>query len=316
MTDWGKVLPIAVWAVLLLAGCPEGDEPSDDDTAADDDDTGDDDTSADDDDSSAAGDDDSAGDDDDPPLAELIVGCPDTTEDVYVWPDYLPPWGEEVVGDPVRCAVGEELDVMEVADRLVAAGVDGIAPWSGVRTYLIAYRTTRWEGADGEGVEGMGTARVYLPDTLIQGGPRPVVVLGHDAVGIGDTCAPTHVATHADAMALPWVGRGFSVIAPDYAGLGNAGLPGYRHTADTAHSALDADRALRKAVVDGALGPGSIHVGIDQGGGAALGAHALAPCPGTGTSPWNPNLRPRCRSSAALVGANPYFRARCWPSAE
>jgi len=263
-------------AASLLVGCP-GDDDDDDDTAADDDTTAsDDDTTAGDDDTTAGDDDTTAGDDDsadvDPPLADLAIGCPDTQADVYVWPDYMSPWNDDVLGQPVTCYEDEAFDVLELADRLADAGIEGVDPWSGARTYLIAYRTTRWEGE-----EGVGTARVYLPDTLIQGGPRPVVVVGHRTVGLADTCTPSFDARWADAMALVWVGRGFSVIAPDLAGMGNEGTPGFRHTADTAHSTIDAARALRQAVADGSLAPGAVYLGIGQGGGAALGAHALTP---------------------------------------
>ncbi|MCP5112947.1 MAG: hypothetical protein GY953_19140 [bacterium] len=55
-----------------------------------------------------------------PPTPELTIACTDAVEDVYVTPDDLPPWGPSVLGDVVRCAVGSEMSVAEVDQRLQA----------------------------------------------------------------------------------------------------------------------------------------------------------------------------------------------------
>ncbi len=268
----------AAWlAVLLWAGCVttgDDDAAGDDDTA--DDDVGDDDSGADDD----AGDDDSgdddSGDDDSgdddtapPPLPELEIACTDALEDVYVTPGGLPPWGPSVLGDVVRCAEEDVLTPGQVQSRIDLAGVAGVQAFAGVKIVKIAYRTTRWTGQ-----EGVGTARVYLPDTHHADGPLPVVVATHGTTGLADVCAPSLYQTASDYLALPFAGQGFAVVAPDYAGLGNEGIQGYGDNADTAHSTLDAARALRGMVTPGSLGSGVIVEGHSQGGGAALSAHA------------------------------------------
>jgi len=205
-----------------------------------------------------------------PPLPAIDVECIDAINDVYVTPSGLPPWNPSVLGNVVRCAVGIDLTVAEVADRLGSAGVEGVTPTSGVATYYIAYRTTRSEGQ-----EGVGTARLYLPTALHPDAPLPALVATHGTAGLADRCAPSTLELVMDYLALPFAGQGFAVVAPDYAGLGNEGTQGYGDGADTAHSVLDSARALRKAVTPGSLAAGLIAVGHSQGGGAALSAHAF-----------------------------------------
>jgi hypothetical protein len=269
MTGRGLILVLA----LAAFGC--GDDPVEDDDSTI---PGDDDTMAGDDDDTTPGpdDDDSAvGDDDDhvePPLAQIAIPCTDLHDDVYFRPAGLPAWDETVLGDVVRCATLETLAVLEVADVLEGVGIEDLDPWAGAHTFAVAYRTTRWEGQ-----EGLATARVYLPDTLVQGGPRPVIVIHQGPHGVADSCAPskTDLST-TDSLALGFVGRGYAVVAPDLAGLGGDGLPGYGQTADTARSILDAARAAVDAVLYGSVTDDVVVVGLDEGGAAALGAQALA----------------------------------------
>lgn len=211
------------------------------------------------------------------PLPTLTILCTDDPADVYVTPGGLPPWGPGVLGDVVRCAEGTTISVSEVATRLASAGVEGVTPTSGATTYTIAYRTTREDG-----VEGVGTARLFLPDTVVDEAPLPVVVATHGTLGLADHCAPSRYESISDYIVLPFVGRGFVVVAPDYAGLGNEGVQGYRKKGDTAHSVLDAARAVRGIVLAPSLAPGTIVEGHSQGGGAALSAQAFDAAYGEG----------------------------------
>ena len=240
----------------MLPGCSAG---GDDDTA--DDDTADDD----------AVDDDSGDDDSEPVPVEMLLACDDIDDDVNVTPGGLPAWDPSVLGDIVRCSVGEALTVAELGQRLIAAGVADVTPIAGASTYRIAYRTTRWEGQ-----EGVGTARLYLPDGMSAHGAMPIIVVTHGTAGLADQCAPSRTDWVNDYLALPFVGRGFAVVAPDYAGLGTEGIQGYGDNHDTAHSVLDAARALRGAVPAHSLAAGLIVAGHSQGGGSALSAHALS----------------------------------------
>ena len=267
----------------LLAGCGDGTQsPDDDDDVTGDDDNAedddDDDSAAGDDDDTAASDDDTGDDDTAPaPLPEIAITCADVVDDVYVTPAGLPPWDDTVLGDVVRCTPDEVLSVAELLQRLDDAGVVGVTPFSGAAVYRIAYRTTRWEGE-----EGIGTARIYLPDTAHPTGPMPVVVATHGTIGLADLCAPSKYDDVSTYLTLPFAGNGFAVVAPDYAGLGTDGVQGYGDNADTAHSVLDAARALREAVTPDSLAPGVIVSGHSQGGGAALSAHAFGSVYGDG----------------------------------
>lgn len=71
------------------------------------------------------------------------------------------------------------------------------------------------------------------------------------------------------------------MIAPDYAGLGTAGIQGYLVSRDTAYSVLDSSQALwnlREHVTE--LEPRYAVVGHSQGGSAALSTQALAQAEG------------------------------------
>jgi acetyl esterase/lipase len=272
----------AALGLLLLAGCLGIDDDDADDDAADDDaaddDAGDDDSGDDDGGDDDSGDDDAGDDDTAPsPLPEIEIPCTDSLADVYVTPGNLPPWGPSVLGDVVRCAEEDDLSVTQVQTRLDLAGVEGVTAFAGVTRVKIAYRTTRWAG-----VEGVGTARVYLPDTHHPEGPMPVIVVTHGTTGLSDLCAPSVYESISDYLALPFAGQGFVVVAPDYAGLGNEGVQGYGDNADTGHSVLDAARALRDSVTPGSMAPGVIVGGHSQGGGAALSAHAFGGSYGDG----------------------------------
>ena len=279
MRTW---LLITCSCLTALLGCPPDvdESPGDDDSAVGDDDSampGDDDSAMPGDDDTA--DDDSADDDDDtaPTPPELTIACPDSLDDVYVTPAGLPPWDETVLGDVVRCAPDEVLSAADLLDQLLDVDVTDVIPIAGAAVYRIAYRTTRWEGQ-----EGLGTARVFLPDTLAAGGPLPMVVVNHGTLGLADHCAASMYPTVSAEMSLAFAGGGFAVIAPDYAGLGTEGTQGYPDKADTAHSVLDAARALRSIVTPQSLAPGTIAVGHSQGGGASLSAHAYAGSYGDG----------------------------------
>ena len=173
--------------------------------------------------------------------------------------------GTEPLGARLACHFERTLTASQVTTALPTAPANP----SEVDLYLFAYRTTRRGG-----VPGVSTARVYLPKTA-RPGPLPVVAVAHGSVGIADNCAPTTDANGLFDMALPWASRGYAVIAPDFAGLGNAGVQGYVDNHDTAYSVLDAVRALRALLPARALDERAILIGFSQGGGGVLAAQAL-----------------------------------------
>ena len=187
-----------------------------------------------------------------------------------------------VIADAITGALGERRGC-HFERTLTAGQVTTALPTapptpSEVDLFLIAYRTTRRGG-----VPGVGTARVFLPRTP-KPGPLPVIAVGHGSEGIADSCAPTQNPNGLLDMALPWASRGYAVIAPDFAGLGNAGVQGYVDNHDTGFSMLDSIRALRALLPPGAIDGRAILVGYSQGGGAVLAAQGLERSYGSGGS--------------------------------
>ncbi|MFO0596400.1 MAG: alpha/beta fold hydrolase [Myxococcaceae bacterium] len=178
----------------------------------------------------------------------------------------------QALGERLACHFERSLTANEVAMKTPSAP----AAASPVDLFLISYRTTR----RGQ-VPGAGTARVYLPKQPAAG-PLPAVVVVHGSVGVADSCAPSAETEGLFSMAMPWVSRGYAVIAPDLAGLGNATVQGYVDNHDTAMSTLDAVRALRSFVRPRAIDGRAILVGFSQGGGAVLAAQSLEGAYGSG----------------------------------
>jgi len=161
-----------------------------------------------------------------------------------------------------------------VQSRAAAAGYTGPTLSSGAQALRVAYRTERLAGQGGVGV-----AEIYLP-TAPRVSPAEAVAAVHGTIGLADFCAPTKLGgVGADAMAMPLVGNGMAVVAPDYAGLGDGHgetYQGWDLAEDEAHSVLDAVRALRSTVPASALTPATALVGHSQGGGSVFAAQALA----------------------------------------
>lgn len=180
--------------------------------------------------------------------------------------------GTEPLGARLACHFERTLDANTVSSETPSPPPSP----SEVDLHLLAYRTTRRGN-----VAGVSTARVYLPRTP-KPGPLPVVVVMHGSVGIADNCAPSTEMNGLFSLALPWASRGYAVIAPDLAGLGNAGVQGYVDNHDTATSTLDGIRALRSLLRPGALDGRAILIGYSQGGGAVLASQTLERSYGSG----------------------------------
>jgi hypothetical protein len=204
------------------------------------------------------------------------IPCVADPTSVYGTPSGLPPMSMDQRGAVVACGVDATYSASDVAAKLAAKSVVGVTPTSGTTFYRIAYRTYR-----DDGVEGLSSARVYLPSTP-RATPLPVIAVGHPTQGLAPSCAPSMNATDLDDLALPWAAHGFAVIATDYAGLGTAGTQGYTDNHDQAHSLLDSARALRAMLDPRALDDRVLLVGYSQGGGAVLASQGLAGSYGAG----------------------------------
>lgn len=174
-------------------------------------------------------------------------------------------------GALLACSDDGTRSIADLSSRANLLGYVGPALTSTARVLRVAYRTERLAGQPG-----VGTALVYLPGRP-RAWPVPAVVVAHGTIGLADVCAPSRKGgAFVDELALPLVGAGFAVIAPDYAGLGNGRgrtYQGWGIAEDQAHSVLDAARALQHLVAPGALGRFAL-VGHSQGGGAVLAAQA------------------------------------------
>jgi dienelactone hydrolase len=126
------------------------------------------------------------------------------------------------------------------------------------------------------GVAGLASALLYAPVGATE--RHPVVLLEHGTTGMGPACGPSRAHDAVDALAVPFVARGYAVVVPDYAGLGvDTEMTSYLVGAREAASSLDAlraARAFRDRRFDGArLGAEVVVVGYSQGGHAALFTH-------------------------------------------
>jgi hypothetical protein len=220
--------------------------------------------------------DDAAGDAGAPRAVVPAIPCADGLDDVYVAPASLPPMAMDLRGAIVRCAKDTAFTAAEVTSKLAAKSVTGVTVASGTTFYRLAYRTYREDG-----VEGLSSARVYIPDAP-RAFPMPVVAVAHPTEGLAAGCTPSKNATDLDDLALPWAAQGYAVIATDYAGLGTGGVQGYVANHDQAHSLLDSARALRALLDPRVFDDRVLLVGYSQGGGAVLASQGLASSYGAG----------------------------------
>lgn len=115
---------------------------------------------------------------------------------------------------------------------------------------------------------------MYLP-LVPRAVPAPVVLVGRPTAGIADPCAPSLDALPETTLALPLAARGFVTIAPDFAGLGNAGTHAYLDNHEAVAQLFDAARAVQQLVPGNVVGDPVAAIGYSQGGGVVLSAQAL-----------------------------------------
>ena len=158
--------------------------------------------------------------------------------------------------------------------------------------YRITYPSR--SGVDGKSPR-EDSAAVFLPFGVTPQGGWPVVVWTHGTVGIAHDCAPSlNARTPRDSQYLnTWLSLGFAVVAPDYPGLGSAGLHHYLHARAEAWSVLDGVRAaLRQFPLKNAL----VLVGQSQGAHAAF-----------ATAGYQPDYAPELNIKATVLTGTPFF---------
>jgi pimeloyl-ACP methyl ester carboxylesterase len=158
------------------------------------------------------------------------------------------------------------------APRMLVSATPVAGAPDGAKAFRIVYRTKT-----GRGVGVQATGLVVVPAGAAPRGGRDTVAWTHGTTGIADACAPSANTWRFSIIAgLPQLlQRGYLVVAPDYIGLGSAGVHPFLVGKDTAQAVLDAVRAARE--VPGANASGRFALrGESQGGHAALWSAALA----------------------------------------
>ena len=140
----------------------------------------------------------------------------------------------------------------------------------------------RYLSRDDRGVERELTGMVIAPREAIPRQPRRVLAWTHGTWGNAQGCAPSLSPRFFEKTpAVDAVRQGYVVVAPDYPGLGSAGVHPYLVGTVTARSVLDAVRAAQG--ISGAAAGSSYAVwGESQGGHAALWTGQLQGVDGAG----------------------------------
>ncbi|WP_307872875.1 alpha/beta fold hydrolase [Paractinoplanes ovalisporus] len=120
------------------------------------------------------------------------------------------------------------------------------------------------------------TGLILTPKT---GKNNKIVVWGHGTTGLADQCAPSASQAvfwpEARAAIAELLGRGWTVAAPDYPGLGTALSHPYLVGLSEARSMIDSAKAAKN--LDATLGTQYVIDGHSQGGQGALFVNEIAP---------------------------------------
>lgn len=126
------------------------------------------------------------------------------------------------------------------------------------------------------GSETIATAVVFVPKGTAPAGGWPIIAWAHGTTGVADACAPSNSTDlgGVDPIIAQLVTQGYMVVAPDYEGLGSAGIHPYLNLASEGRSVVYAVLAARENVPS--AGTRWLAYGHSQGGHAALGAAQYA----------------------------------------
>lgn len=166
---------------------------------------------------------------------------------------------------PSTPVFAQSAGTLEAADPVV------VAP-AGMQAWRVRYWTTSDRGAPIR-VTGM----IIAPRDARPAAMRPVLAWAHGTWGVVERCAPSlnrQFFTGTPGLSEA-IRRGYTVVAPDYPGLGSPMPHPYLGGVATAHSVLDAVRSAR-AIRGAAAGASFAVWGESQGGHAALWTGQLA----------------------------------------
>lgn len=129
-----------------------------------------------------------------------------------------------------------------------------------------------------QGKTAKATAMVLFPTVAQPKDGYRVVVWEHGTLGVADGCAPTNniLGTNfKDPLAKSLLAAGYVIIAPDYEGMGAAGIHPYLHLESEAKSAIAAVKAAQDHYGN-ILNKQWMSAGQSQGGQASLGTAQYA----------------------------------------
>ncbi len=123
------------------------------------------------------------------------------------------------------------------------------------------------------------TAVVMLPKGKAPAAGWPMIVWAHGTTGVADQCAPSNLKDNDGKFtlggALPLVSQllsqGYAIIAPDYEGLGSAGIHPFLNSKSESESIISAVKAAKQQY-NNQLSNDWVVVGHSQGGHAAIAA--------------------------------------------
>lgn len=142
---------------------------------------------------------------------------------------------------------------------------------AGMRAWRIRY----WTSDKGRPIA--VTGMVVAPDARPGGQPRRVIAWAHGLIGIAQRCAPSTGTTNFTMIPAlqDTIRRGYTIVAPDYPGLGSNMVHPVLVGRSEGSSVLDAVRAAR-AIPQANAGSRFALWGESQGGHAALWAGQMA----------------------------------------
>jgi pimeloyl-ACP methyl ester carboxylesterase len=180
----------------------------------------------------------------------------------------LAPFTGDPFFDPGDAPPGQPGDIIRA--RPLATTIDGARAW----------QVLHWSRTAEDRPVAV-SATVFAP-TADAAPPRPVLAWAHGTTGMGDQCS---LSAELDAGSAPeqalvalGVGRGMTVVVPDYQGLGTPGDHAYLVGQAEGRNVLDGIRAATRLEGSGATADSrSVVWGHSQGGGAAAFTAELQP---------------------------------------
>lgn len=182
--------------------------------------------------------------------------------------------GRLLVGLAAAAALVAAPASAQQAGTLVSA-VPVVPPQGALAGPALVWKVVYWT-RDAKDAARQATAMVVAPANRM-GGPRPVIAWTHGTWGVANKCAPSLSANFYTATPAlsEMVARGYTVVVPDYPGLGSTGAHPFLVGVDTGRAVLDAVRAAG-AVPGASAGKRFAVWGESQGGHAALWTGQLA----------------------------------------